>query len=71
MYGSTFRVGEARGELRPWPGELPGAGAVASAPEWVVATTHRSAVLRSRQREQDYADFVADLRVAAAALANG
>jgi DNA polymerase len=37
-------------------------------PEWVLPTTHPSAVLRSRNRDEDLAAFVADLKVAASAL---
>ena len=37
-------------------------------PAWVLPTTHPSAVLRSRQRHEDLAAFVADLKVAASAL---
>lgn len=68
VHGSGFRVGEARGVLRDWPEQLPGGVAVDPVPEWVLATTHPSAVLRSRQREEDYEALVADLRVAADAL---
>jgi len=64
VYGSSFRVGEARGKLREWPEVLESAGA----PAWVLATTHPSAVLRSRDRDRDYDALVADLRVAAEAL---
>jgi DNA polymerase len=64
IYGSSFKVGEARGELRSWPedhGEH-------HTPEWVLATTHPSAVLRSRNRDEDYQRLVDDLRVAATVL---
>ena len=64
VYGSSFRVGEARGKLRDWPEALSSEGA----PSWVLATTHPSAVLRSRDRDRDYAALVADLHVAAQAL---
>lgn len=67
LYGTGFRVGEARGEVRAWPTDFPGAAVVA--PSWVVATTHPSAVLRSRERERDYDAFVRDLQVAAEELA--
>ena len=40
-------------------------------PEWVVTTTHPSAVLRSREQDSDYELLVADLRVVADALATG
>lgn len=65
VYGSSFRVGEARGQLREWPQDL----AVARPPAWVLATTHPSAVLRADDREAAYDDLVADLRVAARKLA--
>jgi DNA polymerase len=66
VFGPSFRVGETRGRPLGWEGaQLE----VARPPRTVVATTHPSAVLRSRQRDQDYAAFVADLRVATQALA--
>jgi uracil-DNA glycosylase len=65
VYGSTFKVGDARGRLDEWPEELP----VERPPEWVLATTHPSAVLRADDREAAYEDLVADLRVAARQLA--
>jgi DNA polymerase len=64
VYGSSFRVTEARGGLVDWPAER---FAVPHPPDWVLPTTHPSAVLRSRDREADYAALVADLRVAAGA----
>lgn len=64
LFGSSFRVGEARGRLVDWPEEFP----VQQPPAWVLPTTHPSAVLRSRQRDEDLDAFVADLKVAAAAL---
>jgi len=69
LYGADFRVGEARGDLRSWPENFPGMEDDSLAPEWVLATTHPSAVLRSRDRDEDYAAFVSDLGVAARALA--
>ena len=60
LYGSGFRVGEARGRVMPGPEPFEG---------WAVATTHPSAVLRSRDRDADYAALVTDLRVAAGELA--
>jgi uracil-DNA glycosylase len=65
IYGSTFRVGASRGRLQDWPVE---AFAVRHAPQWVLPTTHPSAVLRSRDRDTDLAALVADLKVAADAL---
>ena len=64
VYGSGFRVGESRGRLQPYPEAL----ATAGSPEWVLATTHPSAVLRSKDRGRDFDALVADLRVAADAL---
>jgi DNA polymerase len=61
VYGPSFRVGEARGRLQEWPEEL----AVDVPPEWVLATTHPSAVLRADDRKSAYDELVADLRVAA------
>jgi uracil-DNA glycosylase len=68
VYGGSFRVGEARGRLADFPPELPGHHRPAHPPAWVLATTHPSAVLRSRDRDADHATLVAELRVAAAAL---
>ena len=62
VYGSSFRVGTSRGRPLEWPATLPG-----PAPGLVMATAHPSSVLRSRQRDQDFADLVSDLRVAAQA----
>lgn len=61
VYGSSFRVGTSRGKPLDWPPTLPG-----PAPGLVVTTAHPSSVLRSRQREEDLAALVSDLRVAAA-----
>jgi uracil-DNA glycosylase len=68
VFGSSFRVGASRGRPLDWP-----AGAFGSQwqPEWAVATTHPSAVLRSRSRERDRAALVADLEVAASLLSGG
>ncbi|SFC72575.1 DNA polymerase [Nocardioides terrae] len=64
IYGSRFKVGERRGVLADWPLESE------VAPSWVLATTHPSAVLRARDaREAAYDGLVADLRVAAEAMA--
>jgi uracil-DNA glycosylase family protein len=69
VYGASFRVGESRGRPADFPAELPGHHRPGHPPAWVLATTHPSAVLRSRDRDADYERLVADLRVAAAALA--
>jgi DNA polymerase len=59
LYGSGFRVTSARGRVMPGPEPFEG---------WAVATTHPSAVLRSRDRDTDYAALVADLEVAVGEL---
>jgi DNA polymerase len=65
VHGPSLRVGRVRGTVMSWPGDrLP----LAEPPEAVVTTVHPSSVLRSRTREEDFAAFVADLEVAAAAL---
>jgi uracil-DNA glycosylase family protein len=69
LYGSGFRVGEARGELRSWPDDFAADQEERHRPDWVLTTTHPSAVLRSRNRSQDYEQLLADLRVAAEQLA--
>jgi len=69
LLGTSFRVGEMRGRLTDWPAELPGHHRVEHVPDWVLPTAHPSSVLRSQQRDEDMAALVADLQVAAAALA--
>jgi uracil-DNA glycosylase len=64
VFGGSFRVGATRGQVLDWPAGL----SEEAAPEWVVPTVHPSSILRSRQREEDLAAFVADLSVAAARL---
>jgi DNA polymerase len=66
VYGSSFRVGAVRGQLQEWPTDVFG---VRRPPEWVLPTTHPSSVLRADDRDSAYADLVADLVVAARALA--
>ena len=61
VYGSSFRVGDARGRLLEWPEAFP----VELPPQWVLPTTHPSAVLRADDRRTAYDGLVADLRVAA------
>jgi uracil-DNA glycosylase family protein len=63
VYGPGFKVGDARGKPRDWPGTIGGVE-VGHAPQWALATVHPSAVLRSRQREEDFEGLVADLRAA-------
>jgi DNA polymerase len=60
VYGSSFRVTQSRGVLLPWP--------VEGGPQ-AMATIHPSAVLRADDRGAALAGLVADLRVAAQALA--
>jgi uracil-DNA glycosylase len=75
LFGPSFRVTKSRGVLLPWP-------ASASTPAdfvhdddaahesaFAVATIHPSAVLRAQNRDEAYAGLVADLAVAARALA--
>jgi uracil-DNA glycosylase family protein len=69
LYGAGFRVGDARGQRQAWPSDIGGAVRSTYVPDWVVTTTHPSAILRSRNRDEDYAAFVSDLRVVSAALA--
>ena len=64
LFGSGFRGGGSRGHLLDWPDQL----SAAHPPDWVLPTTHPSAVLRFRTRDEDLLALVADLRVAAAAL---
>lgn len=47
--------------MRDWPEDFP----VRRTPEWVLPTTHPSAVLRADDRRAAYEELVADLRVAA------
>jgi DNA polymerase len=60
LLGSSFRVGSMRGKRL----EVPDIDC-----DWVVATTHPSAVLRAPDRDAAYDGLVDDLRVAADALA--
>jgi DNA polymerase len=69
LYGASFRVGESRGQLREWPEDIGGTSRSEHVPDWVVTTTHPSAVLRSRTRDEDYELLVRDLRVVSEALA--
>jgi uracil-DNA glycosylase len=68
LYGSSFRVGDTRGQLRDWPESIGDVAVADHRPDWALPTTHPSAVLRSRNRDEDYERFVADLQVAAKAL---
>jgi DNA polymerase len=62
VYGASFRLGSVRGKPQDWPEDR---WPLADPPAWVVATMHPSGVLRSRQRDEDFAALVGDLRVAA------
>lgn len=64
VFGSSFRVGEARGRTTDWPDSFP----LARPPRWVLPTTHPSAVLRTDDRDAAYDELVADLAVAAELL---
>jgi DNA polymerase len=68
IYGSSFRVGDARGRITAWPEEFPADLPPDGTPDWVLATTHPSAVLRADDREAAYESLVADLAVAAREL---
>jgi DNA polymerase len=65
ILGRDFRVTASRGRLLPWPEHV---GPADRQPEWALATTHPSAVLRSRERDKAFAEMVDDLRVASQAL---
>jgi uracil-DNA glycosylase family protein len=69
LYGPSFRVGDVRGRLIDWP-QPEHDEASAASPQWVLPTTHPSAVLRSRSRAADYAALVTDLAVARHALSD-
>jgi uracil-DNA glycosylase family protein len=59
LMGSKFRISDVRGSVIEAPGD---------AYDWLVPTVHPSSVLRSEQRDEDYAALVADLVVAAKTL---
>ena len=75
LFGPSFRVTKSRGVLLPWPASAAQAedfardddGAHSAA--FALATLHPSAVLRAQDRDAAYEGLVADLRVAAKALA--
>ena len=72
LFGSSFRVTKTRGQVLGWrPANAPADGTPDGAGEFcVVPTVHPSSVIRAddADREAAYADFVADLRVAARQL---
>ena len=61
VFGPSFRVGVSRGR----PLDPPAGWRVPGAPPTFLATVHPSSVLRSRNRDEDHAALVADLRVVA------
>jgi uracil-DNA glycosylase len=69
LLGPSFRVTQSRGVLLPWPDSAQRPQDFPTASGHVLATIHPSAVLRADNREIAYGGLVADLRVAAAALA--
>ncbi|HSV65165.1 MAG TPA: UdgX family uracil-DNA binding protein [Mycobacteriales bacterium] len=70
LLGSAFRITTQRGRLMPYDGPAAEEDAAARS-AWIMATTHPSAVLRvpGDQRPAAYDALVADLRIAAGALA--
>ncbi|MFG2986594.1 UdgX family uracil-DNA binding protein [Streptomyces sp. NPDC048258] len=69
LLGSSFRVNEQRGVLRPMPApDALGEDAAEPGHAQLLATVHPSAVLRAADRESAYQGLLADLRVAATAL---
>ncbi|MGH3425908.1 MAG: uracil-DNA glycosylase family protein [Nocardioidaceae bacterium] len=64
ILGRDFRITKSRGVLVSWPA---GVGAGSRTPGWVLPTVHPSSVVRSPDRDEAYAAFVDDLRVAAGA----
>lgn len=69
LLGSSFRVTKSRGVLLPWPPEGFPVEEAATQGGYLLATIHPSAVLRADDRDAAYAGLVADLRVAARAVA--
>jgi uracil-DNA glycosylase len=68
LFGPSFRVTKERGQLRDWPASARQPEDFAGQDGMALATLHPSAVLRTDDRDAAYEGFVADLRVAAAAL---
>ena len=66
VHGPSFRLAGWRGRPHPWPSDR---WPLESAPSWTLATMHPSGVLRSRQRDDDFAALVADLAEARRLLA--
>ena len=76
LFGPAFRVTRSRGVLMPWPASAANAEAFLQGEDgaresaFALATIHPSAVLRAQDRDAAYDGLVADLRVAAQALAS-
>jgi uracil-DNA glycosylase len=70
MLGSSFRITKQRGQLMPYDPPL-GEEDAAVKSMWIMATAHPSAVLRVPEGSRDdaYNALVADLKIAASALA--
>jgi len=70
MLGPSFRITKQRGQLMPYDPPLSDEDAAVKS-AWIMATTHPSAVLRVPPESRDgaYNALVADLKVAASALA--
>ena len=64
VFGSSFRVTVSRGVRLDWPTDHTDGTNGTFAPEAALATTHPSAVLRSRQRDLDFDALVRDLQAA-------
>jgi DNA polymerase len=69
MLGPSFRVTQSRGMVLPWPDSAQRPQDFPPVDGKLVATIHPSAVLRADDRDKAYDGLVADLRVAAKALA--
>lgn len=71
LLGPAFRVTRSRGQLLRWPESAyrPEDFAQPHGLSQIMATLHPSAVLRADDRDQAYAGFVADLRIAAGVVA--
>lgn len=74
LLGPSFRVTRSRGTLLPWPAvaagqELARTEEGGHRAAFMVPTVHPSAVLRAKDREAAYAEFLSDLRVGTGALA--
>src|SRR3954449_7557765 len=69
LLGPSFRVTQSRGRLLPWPASAQHPEDFPVAEIQAMATIHPSAVLRADDRDTAYKTLVADLTVAADALA--